>query len=150
MRQFISRLRRTRIVIAPPNEEDGQGLVEYALILSLVALVCILILTVVGQTVSNTFAQINCELGGDGNGACTCTSEQVTITGSCLGTTFVGSINSDCTETTHLMINTFVAVAKGASFSMPNSYFCTPGYTTLDGYSIRSDGTYQAFSVTPS
>ncbi len=38
--------------------EEGQGLVEYALILVLVAIVVILILTALGGQVSNVFSQI--------------------------------------------------------------------------------------------
>jgi len=40
-----------------PNEE-GQGLVEYALILVLVAIVVIAILSVLGPQVGNVFSQI--------------------------------------------------------------------------------------------
>jgi pilus assembly protein Flp/PilA len=39
--------------------EDGQGLVEYALILVLIAIVVIGILTLLGQRVSNVFSQID-------------------------------------------------------------------------------------------
>ena len=40
------------------TNEDGQGLVEYALILVLVAIVVIAILTLVGPQVGNVFSQI--------------------------------------------------------------------------------------------
>ena len=39
--------------------EEGQGLVEYALILVLIAIVVIGILTVLGQQVSRVFSQID-------------------------------------------------------------------------------------------
>jgi pilus assembly protein Flp/PilA len=39
--------------------EEGQGLVEYALILVLIAIVVIAILTVLGQRVSTVFSQVN-------------------------------------------------------------------------------------------
>jgi pilus assembly protein Flp/PilA len=39
-------------------QEEGQGLVEYALILVLVALVVIIILAVLGPTIGNTFSNI--------------------------------------------------------------------------------------------
>ncbi len=39
--------------------EDGQGLVEYALILVLIAIVVIGILSILGQRVSTVFSQIN-------------------------------------------------------------------------------------------
>ncbi len=41
-----------------PQNEEGQGLVEYALILVLVALVVIVVLIVLGPTLGNTFSTI--------------------------------------------------------------------------------------------
>ncbi len=38
--------------------EEGQGLVEYALILVLVAIVVIVILTILGPTIGNVFSNI--------------------------------------------------------------------------------------------
>ncbi|HOC21210.1 MAG TPA: Flp family type IVb pilin [Anaerolineae bacterium] len=43
--------------------EEGQGLVEYALILVLIAIVVIVILTVLGTQVSTIFSQISSGLG---------------------------------------------------------------------------------------
>ena len=43
-------------------QEKGQGLVEYALILVLVALVVIVALLVLGPTIGNTFSMINSSL----------------------------------------------------------------------------------------
>ncbi|MBE9507641.1 MAG: Flp family type IVb pilin [Chloroflexi bacterium] len=40
-----------------PNER-GQGLVEYALVLVLIALVVILVLTLLGPAVGNTFSNV--------------------------------------------------------------------------------------------
>jgi pilus assembly protein Flp/PilA len=40
-------------------KEEGQGLVEYALILVLIAIVVIGILTVLGNRVSTIFSQVN-------------------------------------------------------------------------------------------
>ena len=40
-------------------KEKGQGLVEYALILVLVAVVVIAVLTILGPTIGNVFTQIN-------------------------------------------------------------------------------------------
>ncbi len=45
-------------------KEEGQGLVEYALILVLIAIVVIGILTLLGNRVSTVFSQINSGLGG--------------------------------------------------------------------------------------
>ena len=40
------------------HREEGQGLVEYALILVLVAIVVIAILTILGPQIGNVFSQI--------------------------------------------------------------------------------------------
>jgi pilus assembly protein Flp/PilA len=43
--------------------EEGQGLVEYALILILIAVVVIVILAVVGQQVTNVYSNIGSAVG---------------------------------------------------------------------------------------
>ncbi len=50
--------------IFPPPADSGQGLVEYALILTLVAVVVIITLNVLGSAVSNVFCQVNAGLSG--------------------------------------------------------------------------------------
>ena len=45
-------------------KEEGQGLVEYALILVLIAIVVIGILTLLGRQVSQVFSTVNSGLGG--------------------------------------------------------------------------------------
>ncbi len=45
-------------------KKKGQGLVEYALILVLIAIVVILILTFLGNQVNNTFSKIGSGLNG--------------------------------------------------------------------------------------
>jgi pilus assembly protein Flp/PilA len=47
------------------NQEDGQGLVEYALVLVLVAVVIIIILTVLGSSVVRVYASVAGGLQGD-------------------------------------------------------------------------------------
>jgi pilus assembly protein Flp/PilA len=47
-----------------PQNEEGQGLVEYALILVLVAVVVIVILAILGPTIGNIFSNIINGLGG--------------------------------------------------------------------------------------
>ena len=48
---------RIRTGLAP--REEGQGMVEYALILVLIAIVVLLILTTVGKQVKNVFSNIS-------------------------------------------------------------------------------------------
>jgi len=50
--------------LANTAKKRGQGLVEYALILVLIAIVVILILTFLGQQVNSTFSKIGSGLGG--------------------------------------------------------------------------------------
>ena len=45
------------------DEEDGQGMVEYALILVLIAVVVIVVLTTVGKRVSNLFSNVSSGIG---------------------------------------------------------------------------------------
>jgi len=49
------------IMLYRPQNEEGQGLVEYALILVLVAVVVIIVLIVLGPVICNVFSNI---LGG--------------------------------------------------------------------------------------
>jgi len=53
---------RERLLRAKDGEE-GQGMVEYALILVLIAVVVIVILTVVGSQVNNVFSNVSNGLG---------------------------------------------------------------------------------------
>jgi pilus assembly protein Flp/PilA len=55
MRAYLS-------VLALRDREEGQALVEYALLLSLIAIVSIGILTALGTSVSTIFSQINSAL----------------------------------------------------------------------------------------
>jgi pilus assembly protein Flp/PilA len=48
------------------SKEEGQGLVEYALILVLIAIVVIGVLTLLGEQVSQVFQDITDGLGGGG------------------------------------------------------------------------------------
>jgi pilus assembly protein Flp/PilA len=48
--------------------DKGQGLVEYALILVLVAIVVVAVLTLLGPQLGNIFSQVVAALGGSGAG----------------------------------------------------------------------------------
>ena len=43
---------------------SGQGLVEYALILVLIALVVVVVMMLLGPVIGNVFSKINCSLQG--------------------------------------------------------------------------------------
>ncbi len=51
-----------RIIMLFAPKEKGQGLVEYALILVLVAVVVIAVLTLLGPIIGNVFSKINSNL----------------------------------------------------------------------------------------
>ena len=51
-------------IMLTSKKEQGQGLVEYALILVLVALVVIAALLILGPVIGNTFSMINSSLSG--------------------------------------------------------------------------------------
>jgi pilus assembly protein Flp/PilA len=59
----VFHLRRLSMLYLPKNEE-GQGLVEYALILVLVAIVVIAILALLGPQIGNVFSRITSGLTG--------------------------------------------------------------------------------------
>ena len=44
------------------NQEEGQAMVEYALILALVSVAAVAILSTLGQSVSSIFSEINADL----------------------------------------------------------------------------------------
>ncbi|MBX3085953.1 MAG: hypothetical protein KF716_30235 [Anaerolineae bacterium] len=46
----------------PPRRRKAQGLVEYALILALVAMVVIVVVTLFGEAIPQTFADLECSL----------------------------------------------------------------------------------------
>ena len=52
-----------KVELEEKDDEEGQGMVEYALILVLIAVVVIVILTVVGKQVNNVFSNISSGLG---------------------------------------------------------------------------------------
>ncbi len=60
--KFLSEEEVNIMLFAP--KEKGQGLVEYALILVLVAVVVIAVLTILGPIIGNVFSNINSGLKG--------------------------------------------------------------------------------------
>jgi pilus assembly protein Flp/PilA len=52
-------LRLLELVPKLERDEEGQGLVEYALILVLIAIVVIVILSVLGKQVNNAFSNVS-------------------------------------------------------------------------------------------
>ena len=55
---------RTALAVRPTRDDErGATLVEYALLLALIAIVCIAALTSLGETVSGSFSEMDSQLG---------------------------------------------------------------------------------------
>jgi len=61
-----------------PDREDGQGLVEYALLIALVAVIVIAILIILGPTVTVVYARV---IGGFSGQSVTMTGDEVIVLG---------------------------------------------------------------------
>jgi pilus assembly protein Flp/PilA len=55
---FVIHLKRNHHMVRKCQSEKGQGLLEYALILVLVALIVIIVLQILGPEIGNVFSQI--------------------------------------------------------------------------------------------
>jgi pilus assembly protein Flp/PilA len=58
---MVARMRRH--LSQRDDDEEGQGMTEYALVLVLIAVVVIVVVTVVGQQVNNVFSNVSSGLG---------------------------------------------------------------------------------------
>jgi pilus assembly protein Flp/PilA len=79
--------------------QRGQGVVEYALILSLVSLVVIVVLSVLGPSLASLFDQISCALSGDGicDQVDGCVVEDIEVVRiSCTGRTLMVEVQTSC------------------------------------------------------
>ena len=61
---WVQMYAQNKFALLANDEAEGQGLVEYALIIVLIAIVCIGALTLLGTTISGVFDQITGGLGG--------------------------------------------------------------------------------------
>jgi Flp pilus assembly pilin Flp len=98
----------------------GQGLVEYALLISFVAIASIAALSTMGGALSDVFEEINCSLGA--TEGCDCeTSEAITKGPSyaCIGGMFSFSTLTSCGDKTSLSM---VVTVGGSEMVKPLSY----------------------------
>src|SRR5215210_474865 len=75
--------------------EEGQGLVEYALLLVLVAVVVVVILSLVGRTIADKMCDVVIEISGRPipDDVAACRAPRITLQGIAGGATVSGSIN---------------------------------------------------------
>jgi Flp pilus assembly pilin Flp len=74
--------------------QTGQGLVEYALVLVMVALVVIAVLTVLGPQVGNVFCNVTGSLGSGPSASCPANSGNNAV--NCNGNNGNGNGNGNC------------------------------------------------------
>jgi Flp pilus assembly pilin Flp len=71
----------------------GQGLVEYALILVLVAIAVVVVLTAFGQRVSETFCDVVLKIAGRAPSIAACVTPRITLSGIVGGQTVTGPLS---------------------------------------------------------
>ena len=91
----------SRLNISPHRRQKGQGLVEYALILVLVAIVVIGSMALVGKRVASTFCSIVMQIGGSvpTSIANSCNSPQISFSGISDGQTTTSPITVEAIAT---------------------------------------------------
>ncbi len=129
--------------------QKGQGLVEYSLILSFVALVCMSILIVLGRTTKTSIQKVNCAVGST-DPQCSCVNEKLTVTstftnGCNASNGLVVTVTSSCTGSV-LRVNGVNATTPG-SFTWANAPVCTGGATTFAVQSTQPDGTVKTYNA---
>jgi pilus assembly protein Flp/PilA len=110
--------------------EKGQGLVEYALILVLVAVLVIAILMVLGPEISNLFSRVTTALMGGGGVITNVTSPK---------TTAAGPGKYTLSVTVHVASDTNVTLTAGGQSSGAQS--CS-GSCTVSVTGVPASGTY--------
>ncbi len=98
-------LEKIRAYIKQRRERRGQGLVEYALILVLVAVVVIAILSILGPAIADVYEQVICKLDRGvceeiGAGNADCTSESISFDSACSGSDLTYTVGSSCSGAT--------------------------------------------------
>ncbi|MFQ5577779.1 MAG: hypothetical protein ACE5G8_12425 [Anaerolineae bacterium] len=98
------------------NREQGQGLVEYALLLVLVAVVVIAVLLLLGPQISSIFSQVIVALGGEdpGNPSYTYSIEQFGVS----GTAGFGGCTVKLSQTMRVKVTQDGSPVDGASLTV--------------------------------
>lgn len=124
--------------------QSGQGLVEYSLLITFVALVCVSILVVLGRTTHSSIQKVNCAVGST-DPQCNCINEKLTVTGACTGNNLAVTISSTCSGTT-LRVNGTNKTTPG-SFTWNSAPVCTGGATSFVVQSTQPDGTVKSYNA---
>jgi Flp pilus assembly pilin Flp len=134
-------IRRTRL-------NQGQGLVEYSLIIVLVAVICVSILVVLGRGTKSAIQKVTCTVGSN-DPQCSCTNEKLSATSEfpngCSGTTLIITVDSTCPSAV-LSVNS-VSQNNPGNFSWPNSPVCTGDAMTFVVQSTHPDGSVKNYEA---
>ena len=128
--------------------QQGQGLVEYSLLITFVALVCVSILVMLGRTTHSSIQKVNCAVGST-DPQCGCINEKLTVAGACTGgganPNLAVTISSTCSGTT-LRVNGTNRTTPG-SFTWNSAPVCTGGATSFVVQSTQPDGTVKSYNA---
>ncbi len=112
------------------GKNRGQGLVEYALLLTLVAVIVIGILTLMGPQIGNVFSQVTASLGGVSQG-----NQQANQNNNAqiLNATALSDGHGTVTVTITLSENANITVTDQDSGTSVSGYCNTPCQVSLNG-----------------
>jgi hypothetical protein len=135
-------------VIRRNRMNQGQGLAEYSLIISLVALVCLSILAVLGRGTKNTIYKVTCAAGST-DSQCGCINEKLSVTSTfpngCSGTSLLVTVTSSCSGTTLTVGGT--NYSNPAAVNWTPSPNCPTGATSFALKSTQPNGTVNNYTA---
>jgi hypothetical protein len=127
---------------------QGQGLAEYSLIISLVALICVCVLVVIGRTTTSAIQKVTCAIGST-DPQCSCENEKLTVSSAfpngCSGTTLIVSVESNCPSA--IVSVNGVSQNNPGNFSWSNAPVCTGGATSFVVTSTLPNGTVKNYAA---
>ena len=135
-------------IIRRKRLNQGQGLAEYSLIISLVALACVGALVVLGRTTKSTIYKVTCAAGSK-DAQCSCINEKLTVTstytGGCSASALLVTVTSTCSGTTLNVGGTNYTNPAAVNWNpSPN---CPSGATTFAITSTQPDGTVKNYTA---
>ena len=126
----------------------GQGLAEYSLIVSLVALICVCVLIVIGRATNSAIQKVTCTVGST-DPQCSCENEKLTVSSAfpngCSGTTLIVTVESNCPSA--IVSVNGVSQNNPGNFSWSDAPVCTGGATSFVVTSTLPNGTVKSFAA---
>ena len=138
-------------IIRRKRLNQGQGLAEYSLIISLVALMCVGALVILGRSTKSTIYKVTCAAGSK-DAQCSCINEKITAAGSCLGSILTVSVTTSCTGSSITVTSGAGSVigTTTAAGTISSSPACPIGSGSFAIKSQQPDGTVKNYTASPS